>query len=135
MTRSAAASWFAWAAVALSPPFFFHAFAVYPDAVGAAIVLVGVLPLVDDRWREPPRLLIVGAALAMLPWLHARFALTAVATSMVIVGRLVGQPRRSARLAALFACPIVGAIGWFAFFQIIYGTPDPSAPYAGIPQE
>jgi hypothetical protein len=135
VTKSAAASWFAWAAVALSPPFFLHAFAVYPDAAGAVIVLAGFLPLVDDRWRDPPRLLIVGATLALLPWLHARFALAAAATALVIVGRVIDRPNRSAGLAALFAFPAASAIAWFAFFQIVYGTPDPSAPYGGIPQE
>ena len=49
VTSDAAASWFGWAAAALSAPFFFQSFVVYPDAPGAALVMVGVLALVDDR--------------------------------------------------------------------------------------
>lgn len=134
VTRDPAASWFAWAAVAFSAPLFFHTFAVYPDAPGAALMLIGVLPLVDERWRQPRRLLLVGAALAALPWLHTRFALGAAALAIVIVGRLVGANAVRARLLALFGCPIVSAAAWFAFFQIIYGTANPTAPYGGATQ-
>jgi hypothetical protein len=134
VTSDAAATWFAWAAVAFSVPFFFHAFAVYPDGVAAALMLVGALPLVDARWRERPRIFLVGVALAALPWLHTRFALAALTTAIVIVGRLVTAPEARTRIATFFAAPVVSLIGWLAFFKIIYGTPNPTAPYGGANQ-
>ena len=47
VTGDQAASWFGWAAVALSVPFFFHASALFPDGLGAVLTLVALLPLVD----------------------------------------------------------------------------------------
>lgn len=135
VTRDRTASWFAWAAVTLSVPFFFHAPAVFPDGLGAVLFLVGILPLVDERARRRPYLLAVGAALAILPWLHTRFAILAASTAVALVARLLSDPApRRARLAALFAVPVVSFAAWLTFFQVIYGTPTPSAPYAGIQQ-
>ena len=134
VTGDAGASWFAWAAVAFSTPFFFHTFAVYPDGLCAALLLVGVLPLVDARWLEPRRLAVVGAGLASLPWLHTRFALIAVAVSMVIVGRLIATSGIRTRLLGLFTLPALSAVALFAFYQFIYGTPNPAAPYGGATQ-
>jgi hypothetical protein len=131
-TQNAAAAWFGWAAVSLSVPVFFHAGAVFPDGPAALLVLVGMLPLVDARWRSWRRLMVVGTALAALPWLHTRFAFLALPVALVIAGRILSdRAPRLARLAALAAVPAVSAIGWFLFFQIIYGTPNPSVVYGG----
>lgn len=54
------ASWFAWAAVTLSVPFFLHASAVFPDGLAAVLMLVTLLPLVDARAREPQWLMAIG---------------------------------------------------------------------------
>jgi hypothetical protein len=131
ITRDQAASWFGWAAVSLSVPYFFLAGTVFPDGPAAALVLVGVAPLVSARARQPRWLLAIGGSLAALPWLHARFAILAACCALVIAGRLLGERGRAKRLAALAALPVLSAIGWLSFFQIIYGTPNPSAPYGG----
>jgi hypothetical protein len=131
VTRSHTASWFAWAAVSLSVPYFFLAGSVFPDGPGAALTLAAVLPLVDPRAREPRQLGPIGAALAVLPWLHSRFVILALCGAAAVVGRLLNEPDRVRRIAAFVVCPLASAIAWFAFFQIIYGTPNPSAPYAG----
>jgi hypothetical protein len=134
VTGLAAASWFGWATVTLSAPFFFHSFAVYPDGVGAAIVLIGVLPLVDGRAREWRSLLLIGAALALLPWLHTRFAILAAALTIVTVARIATAPGAIRRAAAFFVFPVLSAAAWLAFFAVIYGVPNPAAPYGGVSQ-
>ena len=131
VTRNRAASWFGWAGVSLSVPYFFLAGTIFPDGPAAALVLVGIVPLVSGRARQPRWLFAVGAALAMLPWLHARFAMLAGCCALVIAGRLLDEPHRAKRLAALIVLPAVSAVGWLCFFDIIYGTPNPSAPYGG----
>jgi hypothetical protein len=74
-----------------------------------------------------------GAALAILPWLHTRFVVLAVMLGAAILIRL-GQ-RRAWRDAAAFASiPVISAAGWFAFFNAVYGTFSPSAPYGGYTQ-
>jgi hypothetical protein len=130
VTSDAAASWFGWATAALSAPFFFQSFVVYPDAPGAALIMVGVLALVDDRRLSTRRMVVTGAALALLPWLHTRYAAAAVMLGLMLSARLA-SPRR---IAALLSIPLVSAFAWFAFFYAIYGSPDPRGPYGGTTQ-
>ena len=125
VTGHAAASWFGWATVILSAPFFFHSFAVYPDGVGAAIVLIGTLPLVDERARERRALLLIGVALAVLPWLHTRFAILAASLTFVIVARIVTAPRALGRVTAFAAVPILSAAAWFVFFASDLRSTEP----------
>ncbi|MGE5245743.1 MAG: hypothetical protein ACM3SQ_16090 [Betaproteobacteria bacterium] len=135
LTNHLAAAWFAWAAIAFSVTFFFHAFTVYPDIVGAAIVIWTVTLLVE----APPgasraRLMAHGAALALLPWLHTRFALLAAALGAIVAVRQIAAPDRIRRLVAFLLIPAVSAAGWFLFFFLIYGTPSPTAPYGQYTQ-
>jgi hypothetical protein len=93
-----------------------------------------VLPLVEARAREPRWLVPIGAALAVLPWLHTRFALLALTMAAAVAGRTVGLPYAHKRLAAFAVVPIASAVAWFSFFYVIYGTPNPAAPYGGAVQ-
>jgi hypothetical protein len=132
VTGDQAASWFGWATVALSVPFFFHASALFPDGLGAVLTLVALLPLIDGRAREPRWLVAVGAALGVLPWLSTRFVPLAVMPALLIAAHLVAdRSRRAVRFAAIAVCPVISAAAFFAFYQIIYGTPNPAAAYGG----
>ncbi|HKB10577.1 MAG TPA: hypothetical protein VKD69_07980, partial [Vicinamibacterales bacterium] len=134
ITRNAGASWFGWAAVSLSVPFLFQAFTVYPDGFAATLVMAAFL--VALRGERPPLRALVGVSglLALLPWLHSRFAVTAAALAVVIVVRQLGAPDRLRRIAAFAALPALSAVAWFSFFYVIYGTPNPAAPYGGYTQ-
>jgi hypothetical protein len=139
---SVGAAWFAWASWMLTVPFFFQSFAVYPDGLGATLVLWGATRLVDlNRTGETPpydggarRWLAVGVALALLPWLHTRFAIVAAALGAILVARLSASRHARRDLAALLAVPAVSAVAWFAYFRVIYGTFNPAAPYGGATQ-
>jgi hypothetical protein len=133
VTANAAASWFGWSAVALSTPFFFQAFAVYPDATCGALVMVAVVTLTQSVPPSRFTLWVAGTALAVLPWLHSRFAVLAAAAGLALALRVIGRPGAVRRLTALLAVPAVSALAWFAYFWVIYGTPSPTAPY-GTPQ-
>lgn len=72
--------------------------------------------------------LLHGLALAILPWIHTRFALIAAMLGLFILLRL--PPTRGLRAAAAFlAIPAASAALWFWSFYAIYGTPNPLAPY------
>jgi hypothetical protein len=152
LTSDRLASWFGWATFALSVPFFFHASSLFPDGPGAVLALFAVLPLVDARAREPRFLLLVGAALGVLPWLSSRFILLAAASAVVIGLRLIAWrsesaarperearaerpagPARAMRLAAFALLPVTSAVAFFWFYFDIYGTPNPSVVYGGAP--
>jgi len=137
LTASAAAAWFGWAAVALTVPFLLLSFTVYPDGPAAAVVLLAAAALVAQQTRpdRPARWwTAVGLLPALLPWFHTRFAVLAAMLGLVLALRALGSPRRWTALAAGFVLPLVSAAGWFSYFAIIYGTPNPSAPYGDYTQ-
>jgi hypothetical protein len=148
-TGNAAAAWFGWACCALATPFFFQATEVFPDGIAATCLLIGTLPIWDglkarplrelkasaeDAKVEGPRTKVVdvlsGASLAILPWLQTRLAVLAVAAA-ICVGLRVRDRRR---LLAFIAVPLISAALWFGFFIVVYGTPNPTAPYGPYTQ-
>jgi hypothetical protein len=142
VTRVTSAAWFAWAAIVGSSTFLLQSGTVFPDAPGALAVAAGVWLLV--RLRDPDDgvetgvLVVTSALLTALPWLHTRFAVLAAAFGVVVVWALFGDRHRHGtlgrrRLARFLAVPAVGALAWFGFFYVIYGTPNPAAPY-GSPE-
>ena len=133
LTGSARAAWLAWAATAFAAPGFFHSFAIYPDGVGATCTAAALLALVrldnGPGRLARPHLVALGAALALLPWLHSRFAVVAGVLGVVLFLRLLLRPDRWRSIAAFVAVPILSACAWFTFFWVIWGSPNPSAPY------
>jgi hypothetical protein len=156
-TGSLSAAWFGWAAVTLSAPFLLESYTVFPDGPGAAIVLTGFWALLRAEWEravaaEPVAAadakplaaghadhaatswvpwLWHGAALAALPWMHTRFAVLAATLGGLILVRLARTPNPFAKATAFLTVPAVGAVTWLGFFLVVYGTPDPMAPYGG----
>jgi hypothetical protein len=135
-------AWFGWAAVALTAPFLLESYTVYPDGPGAAVVLTGFWALVrarreSDDGSNPSAALpwfLHGVALATLPWLHTRFAALAATLGGLVLVRLARTPNAIGKAIAFLAAPALSAIAWMFFFAVIYGTPDPSAPYGGTIQ-
>lgn len=140
VTRQEGAAWFGWAAVTLSTTAIFHSFTVYPDLPGAVLALTGVWALLRAQQEAAigaagvrPWLL-HGAALALLPWMHTRFALLAGSLGALVLLRLASTPASVAKAVAFLSVPAVSALGWLAYFVAIYGTPDPTAPYGVRPE-
>jgi hypothetical protein len=139
VTGSGAAAWAAWLALVGAAPFALHSFTIYPDAVGAAAAMAGVLALAGlDRGRAESwtrrRWAAIGAALALLPWLHTRFALVAAVLGTAIVLRLLSRRAAAATIGVFLTVPTVAALGWFTYFWRIFGTPNPAAPYGARPE-
>lgn len=131
------AAWFGWAAVTCSTTWIFHSFTIYPDGPGAVLLLTGAWALLRaEREAAEPRAhvgpwLWHGAALAVLPWLHTRFAVVAAGVGALVLLRLSRVSNPAAKALAFLAVPAVSFVGWLGYFIAIYGTPDPSAPYGG----
>ncbi len=139
LTDSWSAAWFAWACVSLTAPFFFQATEIFPDGLAAILLLVGTCPLWlterDERAGLERRVgtsvwWIAGASLALLPWLQTRLASLAAIAACLLLLRM----RSRREFLAFAALPMVSAVGWFAFFWGIYGTPNPMAPYGTFTQ-
>ena len=130
-TRRTDAAWFAWAAVTLPVTAIFQSFMVYPDGPGGVLALTGLWALLradeesrDERVALRPWLL-HGAALAVLPWLHSRFAVLAAALGSLILLRLGSTKNPAGKAVAFLSIPAISAVLWVGFFIAIYGRPDP----------
>jgi hypothetical protein len=132
VSGSVAGAWAGAAAVFATTPYFFHSFTIYPEIVGGLCVSLGawlLVDLADGRAVTDRRLVSTGAALALLPWLHSRFAVIAALLGAVIVLRLTARRSSTVAMLRFLAVPAIAASAWFAFFWMIWGTPSPVAPY------
>lgn len=132
ISASVGGAWVGWAAVFLTAPFLFHAFAIYPDGPAALCVIAGVWLLVrleSGRDVRVASIWAVSIALSLLPWFHTRFAIIAAALGVCLLLRLGQVPGRRARIVALLTVPVAAAAAWFGFFWMIWGVANPSAPY------
>jgi hypothetical protein len=134
-TRRSDAAWFGWAAVTLPVTAVFQSFTIYPDGVGGVLTLTGLWALLradDESKSDETRLrpwLIHGAALALLPWLHSRFAVLAGGLGALVLLRLSSTKNPAAKAVAFLGIPSISAVLWVGYFVAIYGRPDPSAAY------
>lgn len=124
VSGSASAATFAWAATALTGPFLFNSFTVYPEVPGALAVLTVM------AWRPKSTTtaaqIVRGIAIGALPWLSTKYAVMAAAAGLVVAMRARWQLRPLIAMGVPIA--ILGA-AWFGFFYWIWGTVSPSAPY------
>ena len=134
-TGDAAAATFAWIGVAGSATFLLQSGMIFPDAPGALAVAAGVWLFVRLGQPAPVRafsVVAVASLLALLPWLHTRFAALAAPLALAVMWRLRQQaasPTPWRTLVTFLAVPIVSAVAWFTYFLVIYGTLSPMAPY------
>lgn len=144
VTGSAAAAWFGWAAVTAAAPFLLESYTVFPDGPGAIVVLTGFWALLRAEREQMPVTrgdpepteesgwgiwMLHGAALALLPWMHTRFAVLAGTLGGLVLVRIARVPNQLGKAVAFLSIPALSALAWLFFFTILYGTPDPSAPY------
>src|SRR5262245_13245931 len=124
VSGSASAATFSWASVALTAPFLFNSFTVYPEIPGALALLTAL------AWRPNATSvgvqLVRGMCIGALPWLSTKYAVMAAAATAVLMLRARWNLRS---LTALLAPIVILLAAWFAFFYWIWGTFSPSAPY------
>jgi hypothetical protein len=126
---SATAATFAWGAVALSTPFLYNTFTVYPEIAAGLAAIVGITT------RRP---WLLGIACGCLPWLSTKYA--PMSAVLLATGLVQGWSPSTLRLAPLRAMaaallPYLVLLGaWFTFFSLIWGTPRPQAPYGAMVQ-
>ena len=149
VSGSPGAATFAWAAVALTTPFLFNAFAIYPEIPAALAVVIAFIALVDaPRQSSWTRWLLVGVTAAALPWLSTKYAPMSAALVAVALGR-IAWPQSTPALAsnpvtaragvvtsaaALVVPYLLSLAAWFWFFNAIWGSPWPQAPYGQLVQ-
>jgi hypothetical protein len=135
LTGSGGAAAVGWVAVAFTPPVVWYVFLVYPEIIGALVVVVAVRALLARTTGSSfgvPAILLVGLGLGALPWLATRF-LPLYALLLAWAALEVWRSPHPARLAwlAAIALAVIGWLGYMAFSQSLYGSASPGASYAG----
>ncbi len=142
--RDRPSAWIGWIAVVATPTYLIQSVTIFPDGVGAFVVAASVV-LLMRLWTPAVRpshadLIGLSALLSTLPWLHTRFAVLAAGLAALGYWRLAhddsagsGRADRFKRAAAFSLLPVVSAVAWVAYFQVLYGTFDPRAPYGDEP--
>ena len=129
-------AWMVWALVSLTVPFVPHAWALYPEIAGAAIVSWAILWWIagdDDSGRADRqsgtfRWLWRGVCLSALPWLHTKFSVLLAGLLLMFAWRLRSRWREAVTLVLPVA---ISGVAWIGFFYVIYGSVDPQVPYGG----
>lgn len=141
MSNASGAATFAWAAIALSAPFMFNTFTIYPEIAAGLAVMFAFWTAVHATDRTSiVRWIFVGLAIASLPWLSTKYAPMSAALLLVTVLRLrrIRPPAPNATGGSKFwtivAIYAMSLVGWFAFFYVIWGKPLPMAPYGSLVQ-
>jgi hypothetical protein len=118
------------AALALTNPILSYSFLIFPELPAALCTLYAFrrLLLENNRWQS----LAIGLAIALLPWLHARLALIALALTVMALVRY-GQGRTRYVLPLALGPPVLSAGGLAAFYWYFYGRPWPNTQdHAGL---
>lgn len=111
------------AALALSNPLMSYAYLIFPE-VFAALAIVYTFRRARERENTAAQWLGAGCALALLPWLHARFVPAVLALALLLLPGLRREPRWRRR-AAFAVPPAIGAAGLLAYYLYVYGKPLP----------
>jgi hypothetical protein len=128
LVGGALVAWATWASVCLSVPFLPHAWSLYPEMGGAAVVALAVLWVIRRRQASAIVWFGRGVLIAVLPWMHTKFIVLLAALTLWLLVEL----RARVKPSLAFLAPIaVSCAAWLAFFYVIYGTINPQAPYGG----
>ncbi|PYQ03537.1 MAG: hypothetical protein DMF82_13040, partial [Acidobacteria bacterium] len=116
--------------VALSPPLIHYAGLVFTEVPAALAVAIALRRGRDLTSRRILDAVIVGVALAALPWLNVRYVLLSVLLFLFVISRR--PPARA--VGALVAIGVVSAIGLAMYHQLLYGFFDPRRVYGRRPE-
>lgn len=135
LTHRLSISSVAWAFTCFLPPSFLYAFQLYPEMLGALLLIWCVRFLIRDNVNSL-RWILVGVLAGCMPWFVARFATLTVLITLLGLYAIYRQGRGNKRAAILHAfClvlpGVVISIMYLVFLQHYYGRPSPMAMHPG----
>jgi hypothetical protein len=116
--------------VALSPPLIHYAGLILTEVPAALAVAVALRRGRDLAAPRTADVILLGAALAMLPWLNVRYAVLSV---LLLLFAFTGRPGRRA-VAVLMAFAATSAVGLAVYHEALYGFFDPRRVYGRRPE-
>lgn len=112
-------------------PLMSYAFLIFPE-IFAALALIYAFRRARSATNTGWQWFGVGCALAILPWLHARFIPAVIGLVAILTAGWLRE-RSWARKAAVLVPPAFSALALLTYYVIIYGQPFPStADHAGF---
>ncbi|HEY2942561.1 MAG TPA: hypothetical protein VGN09_09020 [Vicinamibacteria bacterium] len=121
-----AAGW----AVALSPPLIHYAGLIFTEVPAALAVAMALRRGRDLSAARTADVVLLGAALAVLPWLNVRYAVLA---GLLLLFALTGRPSRRV-VAVVLAFVAAAAVGLAVYHEALYGFWDPRRVYGRRPE-
>jgi hypothetical protein len=111
------------ATLALANPLWSYAYLIFPEMF-AALAIIYVYRRGCERANNTWQWLGCGLALAILPWLHARFIPAVLGLALILLPGFWREPAWRRRLSVLLP-PLLAAGALLAFYFYIYGQPFP----------
>jgi hypothetical protein len=105
-------------------PLMSYAYLIFPE-IFAALALVYAFRRARERENNGWQWFGVGCAIAVLPWLHARFIPAVLGLAAILIGGWLRERSWRRRLAGLLL-PLISAIALIGYYVAIYGKPFPS---------
>ena len=119
---------FAWMSLALTTPFIFHSWLIYPETPAACLVAWAALWFVGRERVSWWRWVLRGAAISYWPWLHAKFAVFLAVFGAAFV--VQSAKRRDWSAVPALIVPVGASVaGWLGLFSLLYGVADPTIAY------
>jgi hypothetical protein len=116
--------------IALSPPLIHYAGLIFTEVPAALAVAVAMRRGRDLGAARTADVVLLGAALAMLPWLNVRYTVLAV---LLLLFALTGRPSPRA-VAVVLGFAAVTMVGLAVYHQALYGFFDPRRVYGRRPE-
>ena len=141
LSRRLTGNWVAalagWFVASLSPPVVWYVFLIYPEIVGALCAVLAVRVLIETQLLQigvrhtiqPANALVLGVALAAMPWLSARYI--PMLSVLFLATAVLAWRIRSRGLAAACLIAVLGAASFIVFNSVTYGSFSAVASYAG----
>ena len=107
--------------LAIAMPIGPYAFLIFP-AIPSALLLVYAVRRVSAATNHDWQWLLAGVAIGFLPWLHQRFAPTAVILAGIVLVKL-GRSQRFRELALSLTPVALGGFALLTYNQWLYGVP------------
>ena len=105
-------------------PLMSYAYLIFPE-IFAALALVYAFRRARERENNGWQWFGGGCAIAVLPWLHARFIPAVLGLAAILIGGWLRERSWRRRLAGLLP-PLISAIALIGYYVAIYGKPFPS---------
>ncbi len=121
-------------AIALSVPFLFYTFQIYPELPGGLLILFAFRKIVINSSFSRLEIFTASLALAVLPWLHQKYSVVAAVLGLFAVAKLKRSVSKETstlcyKLVLLCVPLVASAYSIFLYNYVLTGSWTPTATF------